>query len=482
MPSRIRPMLTALAAAGALIITGQAQALGGPGVVRVSGPSPYADCPAHRGEGILYPEAEVEPMVAANAADPWNLIGVWQQDRWNSGGSHGLAAGYTFDGGRHWAETTLPFSRCAPGGLPYQRASDPWVSIGVDGTAYAVGLSFSATKNAIASATSRDGGRTWGTLRRVVDDPDVGIHFDDKESVTADPTTPGVAYVVWDRTRQGPDGHQRSPAVFSKTTDGGDTWSRPRPIAGNGPDDATVGNVLVVDPRTHRLYDFYGRYPPENEPRIEFVTSADGGTTWSQPHALDVIHSAGVIDPNTGETVRTLDFGPTVAIDPDSGVLYVAWQTYRFRDFGTGRPFDEVGITRSTDGGHTWSALRRASTDTGRAAFIPTLAVGADGTVGLSYYDFRRLTATQQAHLPTDYWLRTSRDGGRDFGPDQHIAGPFDMKAAPDAGGLFVGDYEGLTSAGKTFVAFFAQSNCETACPENRTDIYASRLVPLPHP
>ena len=86
-----------------------------------------------------------EDCVAVNPANPKNIVGVWQQDRWNNGGAHGLVAGFSFNGGKSWGETTLPFSACAPNaildpftGAPYGRASDPWVSIGPDGTAYAV--------------------------------------------------------------------------------------------------------------------------------------------------------------------------------------------------------------------------------------------------------------------------------------------------------------------------------------------------------
>ena len=146
----------------------------------VSGPSPYAGCSNAGQPGTNFLNAEVEPFVAVNPATVGtanvNVIGVWQQDRWNNGGAHGLVAGFSFDGGATWGETTLPFSSCAPNaildpftGAPYDRASDPWVSIGPDGTAYAVGLL--ATNNTIsgnndtgvAAVTSSDGGKIWAT-------------------------------------------------------------------------------------------------------------------------------------------------------------------------------------------------------------------------------------------------------------------------------------------------------------------------------
>src|SRR5438046_156701 len=112
------------------------RAANGPSLTLVSGPSPFANCTLGSGPGAInYANAEVEPYVAINPANSKNVIGVWQQDRWNDGGSHGLVAGYSFDGGKTWAETPQPFSACASGGVPYERATDPWVSFGPDGTA-----------------------------------------------------------------------------------------------------------------------------------------------------------------------------------------------------------------------------------------------------------------------------------------------------------------------------------------------------------
>ena len=95
------------------------------GLQQVSGADPYANCTAGAGTGdTSFPSAEVEPFIAANPNNPSNIVGAWQQDRWTDGGSRGLVATSSTDGGRHFQQTTLPFSRCAPGGVPYARASD----------------------------------------------------------------------------------------------------------------------------------------------------------------------------------------------------------------------------------------------------------------------------------------------------------------------------------------------------------------------
>src|SRR5256885_10722662 len=88
------------------------------GVATVSGPTPFASCSDANQPGTVYPNAEVEPQVAVNpttvGTGSVNVVGAWQQDRWSNGGSRGLAAGFSFDGGATWGETPLPFSRCSP--------------------------------------------------------------------------------------------------------------------------------------------------------------------------------------------------------------------------------------------------------------------------------------------------------------------------------------------------------------------------------
>ena len=154
------------------------------------------DATASPATGTLFENAEVEPMVAVNPTQPVNLIGVWQQDRWSNGGARGLLTGYSFDGGRTWARTAATFSRCAGGnaanGGDYERASDPWVTFAPDGTAYQISLSFSGqdsqpgSSSAILVSRSTDGGRTWSVPVTLIRDGSAA--FNDKESITADPT------------------------------------------------------------------------------------------------------------------------------------------------------------------------------------------------------------------------------------------------------------------------------------------------------
>jgi Neuraminidase (sialidase) len=417
-----------------------------------------------------YRDSEVEPSLAVNPTNSANLIGAWQQDRWSDGGAHGLTAGASFNGGASWADTPLPFDACAAPGdaiaALYNRASDPWVSIGPDGTAYAVSISVNVdtNDNAVLASTSHNGGLTWSAPRTVKADKgtsptlfEITQFFNDKEAVTADPNKPGVAYVVWDRL-VGPsaafdaDLHARAfrgPTWFSKTTDGGLTWQS-RQIFDPGEKNQTIGNVIVVDPRTGTLYDFFNLIlsTGPNAARglnVALMTSTDGGASWSGPTIVSTLQSVGVSDPNNVDPrsnaapapLRTGDLTPEPAIDPQTGQLYVVWQDARF----SGGSFDEVAISTSTDGGHTWSNVKRVNTPTGHAAFTPAVAVNSAHAVGVTYYQWD--SDTSLGSEPTLYRIKemaaatigSSNATSLETVVASLVAGPFNMLDAPFASG-----------------------------------------------
>src|SRR5438876_1826908 len=316
----MRRLLAALAVAIGLLL-----ALSGPALAVAVGPKainptsdPFRTCPVGAGTGRNYVDSEVEPYGAVNPTDSANVIAVWQQDRWSNGGAHGLAAGVTKNGGTSWTVGSLPFSRCAAGTpteLQYERASDPWVSFGpgIPGTpkgatAYTVSLSFNQSPgkngNTVGAAVSYDGGTTWVNAQSLHSDSQTGVpvpvldsnfqFFHDKESVTADPDPKhaGTAYVVWD-VLIGPnmsveaDLHAAAfhdKTLFSKTTDFGVTWSPVRVINDNvnkstNQNNQTIGNVIVVDPTTGTLYDFFNQI---------YNTGSNAGGNPSGAHGYNV--------------------------------------------------------------------------------------------------------------------------------------------------------------------------------------------------
>jgi hypothetical protein len=309
--------------------------------------------------------------------------------------------------------------------------------------------------------------------------------FHDKESVTADPTRPGWAYAVWDMLI-GPNANESSDlhsgsftddTLFARTTDFGATWSPVRVINNSVHSttnkNQTIGNVIVVDPRTGTLYNVFNQIfntgtngGGAHGDNAAFQKSTDQGTTWSAPQVISTMDDIGVVDPNnlnpvTGKAPAPFRVGngiPEPAIDPETGDLYVVWEDARF----SGQ--EETAITRSTDGGATWSTPKRVNTP-GGPAFTPSVAVtdsgtaGVGGTVGVTYY---QLGATSSGSSPTSELIKrfsgaAAGDTSRvDTGvPATTVLGPFNMLDAPFAGGYFTGDYEALLTTGTGSAATF---------------------------
>ncbi len=457
-----------------------------------SGPSPFAGCTIGASGApneVLYVNAEVEPWVAVNPTNPTNIIGVFQQDRWSNGGAHGLVTAVSHNGGVTWSRTWAHFSFCS-GGTPanggdFDRASDPWVTFSPNGDAYQISLSASADllTSGILVSKSADGGDTWSEPATLIRETSA-FNFNDKESITADPTNANYVYAVWDRSRIPSDQANlqalhsfafRGDIMFARTTNGGTSWEPARAIFHPKALEFAIANQIVVLP-DGTLVDIFTNFKGSgvNAPGVfvEVMRSTDKGVTWSDPMVVDHLRTVGVTDPDTGQAERTGDIIPDIAVGPN-GTLYVVWQDSRF----SGGVHDDIAFSQSTDGGFTWSpAVKVNQTTNNAAAFTASVHVAADGTVGVTYYDFRNNTPA--AGVPTDYWLVHCHADCTQPGnwSETHVAGSFDMETAPFARGFFVGDYEGLANVGTAFLPFFIQTNSGNTA--NRTDAFATFVGP----
>jgi hypothetical protein len=440
---------------------------------------------------VNYPDAEVEPYIAVDPTNPTHLITTVQQDRWFDGGSNGLTDAVSTNGGKTWALATTqpPVSICngaTPGSPGYfQRATDPWVSFSSDGkTAYSISDSFNANgpnfggASSIVISRSTDGGVNWQTPVTARLDTSFNV-LNDKESVTADATKPLNAYAVWDRlvspsTNANPGAFPhtpafRGPALFSRTTDGGVTWSPGRVIFDPGEQNQTIGNQILV-PKTGaaagQLIDGFNlllnkggkghNFRFSHSPSI--IRSADDGNTWSGAIVIAQEQPAPVFI--NGELLRTADDLPEFAAGPE-GNLYAVWQDGRFSPTGNAK----VAFSMSTNGGLNWSTPIRIDQSKGAApAFEPMVTVRSDGTVAVSYYDLEN-SSNLMPDVTAAYMVTCSSKctdpASWATGGETQMGPTFNILTAPKtvSGDGFLGDYQGLAASGDTVNDAFVMAN-----------------------
>jgi hypothetical protein len=491
-------------------------------LVSDSSQSPLSGCAADNvsgQRGTLIPNSEVEPTLAVNPTNPQNIVAAWQQDRWSgtrpssSAGSRGNVVASSFDGGQTWSLITqTKHSLCTGGtaanGGDFQRATDPWLSFSPDGVVYLMSLSLDdfdqETRGFVSTAMlvskSSDGGLIWSDPRTLIRDANPAVS-NDKNTITADPNDPAYAYAVWHRTVVASENASavgaenvivsndlvgasayESPAWFARTIDGGASWEPAREIVNLGRGASSFSEQIVVLPDDDTFEGelamlFVGSYEKKNAAKLRgghlaIARSADKGATWTDATVIEAIHPVATSDPLTGVAIRPGRFVIDVAADSTTGALYAVWHDGRFSAYA----HNDIAFTMSTDGGHTWATPTRVNRTPpvpvigNRQAFTPMVSVGSDGAVAVTYYDLRNNAVDGSAgdSLETDMFLvrcatpvQSDPDRCGDPGWSEARLTPtsFNLRTAPFARGLFLGDYTGLDASGTTFQSVFSASN-----------------------
>jgi hypothetical protein len=175
------------------------------------------------------------------------------------------------------------------------------------------------------------------------------------------------------------------------------------------------------------------------------------------------VQTVGTRDPQTGVPVRDGSTLGQIAAGRN-GALAIVWQDARF----TGGARDAIALSRSLDGGLTWSQPAAINVNLNAPAFEPSIAIADDGTYGVAYFDLRSDTSSA-ATLRTDYWLAQSTDGV--VWRESRISESFDLATAPFAGGFFVGDYQGIAAVGSSFLPLYVRTVGDA---NNRTDVFVA--------
>jgi hypothetical protein len=404
--------------------------------------------------------AHSETMLVENPDNPLNLVG--SAKFFTSTASYQPLNGYfvSFDGGCTWIDGGI-----LPGFQQrFTLTTNLAFAFGRHNVVYAaVMFQGQGGMSGIAVSTSTDGGRTFGDPVNVFEDPE-DIVFNDKPWIAVDRTNgpySGDLYVVWSYEHGGGCSEGASTScvqeiAFSRSTDGGKTFSPPRLIEGSAPFCAAPGSTLtkcdeglgaipVVEPDGTLAVAFIntpgssGQSGLSPADRLLVVTSHDGGTSWSAPVSISAVRPVDNYFP--GEHYRNLTL-PAFACDPQTGQLYIAWANLTGAD-------SEILFSTSSDEGQSWSVPERVNDDAigdGAEHFQPQMAVASDGVISISFFD----TRLDPHHRLVDVFLAQSIDHGLSFLPNVRVTTQsFDPAVgAPvnSSGSQFIGDYQGLAA------------------------------------
>ncbi|MCJ7627035.1 MAG: glycoside hydrolase [Longimicrobiales bacterium] len=388
-----------------------------------------------------------ELSVAINPAHPENVVVVSLAAGPPEGPRTTNYAYVSEDGGRGWTTVAQP----NPDG---RTQGDDAVTFDAGGRAFRSYISFDGIRvprptvawNGIFVSRSDDGGMSWGNPVPVVDHINTVEPFEDKPWVVTDIVEgsphQGNVYLAWTRfdVYGSADPADSTQILFSRSVDGGGTFSVPLRISDSGgdavdSDDTVEGAVPAVGPAGQVYVAWAG-------PRgIVFDRSLDGGWTFGEDRVI--ASNPGGWDLPLSGMVRHNGL-PVTGVDlsggPDRGTVYVNWIDERNGD-------TDVFLIASRDGGESWGDPVRVNDDSvgnGRAQLFTWMAVDpTDGSLNVVFLD-RRVTEGNAQTVT----LARSTDGGRSFRNSPIGQDPF---ICPES--VFFGDYLAVAAFGGRVVA-----------------------------
>ena len=359
-----------------------------------------------------------EPSIAIDPANPLRLVA----------GANISSFYYSGDGGYSWGNGQIS-------SVEHGVWGDPCIIVDTMGYFYFFHLANPPSGgwiDRIVCQRSTDGGQTWndGTAFGLN-----GTKQQDKEWAVVDRAT-NTIYVAWTQfdAYGSSNPSDSSNILFVRSTDQGLSWTMPVRLnkqAGDCLDgDSTVeGAVPAVGPEGQVYVAWAGPLG------IMFDRSNDRGSTWLD-NDIFVSEFPGGWDYGipgiyrcNGLPVTCCDIGN----GPYRGDIYVNWTDQR-----NGETDTDVWLSRSKDGGNTWSPPTRVNNDVaGKQQFFTWMTVDqVTGYLWFVFYDRRNYTDSK-----TDVYMAVSKDGGNTFTNFKVSETPFSPSS-----NIFFGDYTNISA------------------------------------
>jgi hypothetical protein len=286
---------------------------------------------------------------------------------------------------------------------------------------------------------------TSANVHPVVVNPDPATtNFEDKDWIAVDNSSSafsGRVYVTWSHFF----GNSDTIMIASSSNQGG-TWTAPLRLSPVSQDGEVQGSQVGVGPdgTVYVLWDFTADTTGGHQ--HFFTRSSDGGSTWSTPTSITpVFNTLDTDNKSAFKSSYRKDSFPYLAVNPTPVSGHTYGEIYAVYPDQPGSNA-EIKFIRSTDNGVTFSTPVRLNDVTTRQRLMPSITADPRNNLHVSWFDTRNGSTTQTYDI---YAARGSLASGSLVWSTNNLRlTPSSITAppAPQNKG-FIGDYAAIASS-----------------------------------
>ena len=392
-------------------------------------------------EGTTKIDAINSPTILHNPKKANNLVVTYRVDR----PYYSALLQHSEDNGKTWATTELPLPNgttpCSAtvAGKPCPFAPD--AAFDRNGKLFVLYTNLIGNGNGpqgLWVSTSTDGGKTLQDPVKIAGGSGPTLNGEIFQARLAIANS-GTIHVTW--LQGGETGNLSllgvNPIVAVHSDDGGKTWSQPNVISDPGRD-----RVGVATPVVDGKGDVTVLYEDFKGDRRDFEYL--DGPVFEDPFALVITRSTDGGKTWTRGTELESGVVPSkrfLVYLPEFPTIAATPQGTIYVSWMDGRNGDEdVFLKKSSDGGKTWTAPVRVNDNPlkdGTSQYLPKVAVNSSGRVDVLFYDRRR----DKQNVMNDVELATSTDGGKTFTNRRVSSESFSSDVGPSVSTLHGTDF-----------------------------------------
>jgi len=314
------------------------------------------------------------------------------------------------DGAVNWEPKQIPLS----GVIKKSSYSDPWIGFDSEGNLYFIAVQFDLENNmreGIFISRSSDNGNTWEADLTFIDYNNKEKIKIDRPRMCIDKTSANKnnIYVVWTEIKG-----LNSFVMFSKSTDKGDTFTKPVTL-----ESADVDYCSVI---TNSAGDLFVTYL-KDENKISLIKSENAGESWNPVEYLASTEHAGVrsggkyiLKNRDGKGIRA-NTEPVTAVTKNDDLIIT------YSAAGSNADVSDIYFMKISKDMKEITAPIKINNDNSKSdQFLPSITVDESNNIFILYQDSRN----DPDNMLTETYVSYSGDNGKTFHDEKISTKNFD--------------------------------------------------------